>query len=117
MGNVIIKRFSTGNNSFPTPKIAELSYEQIKIIKKTWAIPSSKPHDSAERIFYAYLECFPINQQIFQAFRNTPLLMLKGTPGFRAHASRIFNVLSSVVDALDRDQDLRGIKKIVAEGN
>lgn len=34
-------------------------------------------HDTAEKIFYAYLERFPENQQVFQAFRNTPLLMLK----------------------------------------
>jgi hypothetical protein len=35
---------------------------------------------------------------------------------FRAHASRIFNVFSSVIDALDKDPDLKAIKRIIAEG-
>lgn len=41
---------------------------------------------------------------------------LQGTPGFRAHASRIFNVFCSVIDALDKDPDMYATKKIVAEG-
>jgi hypothetical protein len=78
------------------------------------------------------LDKYPHNQQVFHAFRNTPLLLLKvrnsknllfykikcifqGTPGFRAHASRIFNVFASVIDALDKDPDLSGIKQILAE--
>lgn len=40
---------------------------------------------------------------------------LQGTPGFRAHASRIFNVFSSVIDALDKDPEMHAIQKIVAE--
>lgn len=43
-------------------------------------------------------------------------LFSQGTPGFRAHASKIFNVFSCVIDALDKDPDLKGIKKIIAEG-
>jgi hypothetical protein len=43
------------------------------------------------------------------------MLFLQGTPGFRAHASRIFNVFSSVIDALDKDPDMDEIVKIVAE--
>jgi len=46
----------------------------------------------------------------------TKFNILQGTPGFRAHASRIFNVFSSVIDALDKDPELITIKKIVAEG-
>lgn len=36
---------------------------------------------------------------------------------WRAHASKIMNVFSSVVDALDKDPELVAIKKIVAEGD
>lgn len=39
---------------------------------------SSKPLDSGEKILYMYFEKFPQNQQQFAAFRNTPLMMLKG---------------------------------------
>lgn len=34
---------------------------------------------------------------------------------FRAHASRIMNVISSIVDSLDKDPELVAIKKIIAE--
>ena len=47
----------------------------------------------------------------------TLINILQGTPGFRAHASRIFNVFSSVIDALDKDPEFIAIKKIVADGN
>lgn len=73
-------------------------------------------YDSAEAIFYTYLKRYPHNQAKFQAFRGIPLEELKGTPGFRAHASRIYNVFSSVIDSLDKDPEMKGIQKIVADG-
>nr|BAO18451.1 globin [Polypedilum nubifer] len=95
MGNVIRRRaLRDHDNDYSNPEITELSFDEIEIVQKSWKIPASK---------------------VFIAFRNTPLLMLKGTPGFRAHASRIFNVFSSVIDALDKDPDMEGIKHIVAE--
>ncbi|CAG9797081.1 unnamed protein product [Chironomus riparius] len=114
MGNVI-KRRARDYDNYSTPEICELTFDEIDLIQRTWKVPAIKQHDTAEKIFYTYLEKFPDNQQVFQAFRNTPLLMLKGTPGFRAHASRIFNVFSSVIDALDKDPEFIAIKKIVAD--
>lgn len=37
-----------------------------------------QPLDAGEKILYMYLERFPHNQQKFAAFKNTPLMMLKG---------------------------------------
>lgn len=49
----------------------------------------AQPIDTGEKILYTYLERFPHNQQRFAAFKNTPIIMLKGTPGFRSHANKI----------------------------
>ncbi|KAG5674760.1 hypothetical protein PVAND_004710 [Polypedilum vanderplanki] len=115
MGNVIKRRARDHDNDYSNPEMTDLSYDEVEIIQKSWSEIQSKAHDTAEKIFYTFLEKFPQNQQNFVAFKNTPLLMLKGTPGFRAHASRIFNVFSNVIDALDKDPDMKGIKNIVAE--
>lgn len=40
MGNSLNKN-SPGDNEIPTPKITELSENEIKIIKETWKIPSA----------------------------------------------------------------------------
>lgn len=44
---------------------------------------SFQPFDSGEKLLFKYFDRFPHNQEKFQAFRNTPVLLLKGTPGFR----------------------------------
>ncbi|CAO1370909.1 unnamed protein product [Diamesa serratosioi] len=118
MGNIIAsmqKKLTHIDNLEPTPQIKELTSLQVDLIKKTWEIPNAKPFDSGEKILFIYFERYPHNQEKFSAFKNTPLLSLKGTPGFRTHASRIMNVFSSVIDALDKDPELKGIKRIVAE--
>jgi len=113
MGNVLQKH--TPAEDIPTPKIVELTPTEVNIIKETWKIPSANQFDSAELIFYTFLERYPEHQQKFAAFKDIPLADLKGTAGFRAHASRIFNAFSSVIDALDKDVELKGIKRIIAE--
>lgn len=72
-----------------TPEIKSLDENQIAIIKRTWQIPSAKSVDSGEHILYLFFDRYPHNQLKFAAFRTTPLLMLKGMPGFRSHASKI----------------------------
>ncbi|CRK93815.1 CLUMA_CG007342, isoform A [Clunio marinus] len=113
MGN-ILQRNSPKEPDVPTPQITALTPDEVDIIKATWKIPSANAFDSAETILYTFLERFPEHQPKF-SFRDVPLSDLKGTPGFRNHASKIFNVFSSVVDALDRDPDYMGIKRILAE--
>lgn len=49
----------------------------------------NQPLDSGEKILYTFLEKYPYNQEKFAAFKNTPIIMLKGTPGFRNHANQI----------------------------
>lgn len=56
-------------------------------------ILSFQPFDSGEKILFIYFDRFPHNQDKFQAFRNTPILLLKGTPGFR-HVLSSFEVAS-----------------------
>lgn len=41
---------------------------------------------------------------------------VQGTPQFRAHASKILNSFDYVIDALDKDPDMKEIAKMVAEG-
>lgn len=40
MGNAL-QRSSSADNDVPTPKIAELTPADVKIIKETWKIPSA----------------------------------------------------------------------------
>lgn len=91
MGNVVsnVQEIFIGEKEPPTPEIKSLTDRQIELIKKSWAIPYANPLDSGEMVLYTYFERFPENQQKFQAFRNTPLIMLKGTHGFRSHAHKI----------------------------
>ncbi|CRK86241.1 CLUMA_CG000428, isoform A [Clunio marinus] len=114
MGNIVNRRKT--ERDIPTPEIIPLTTKQIDIVRRTWEIPSAKLYDSGEKILFMYFDRFPNNQDRFIAFKTTPLLMLKGTPGFRAHASKIMNVLSSIIDALDKDPALVGIKKIAGDG-
>ncbi|KAG5674759.1 hypothetical protein PVAND_004709 [Polypedilum vanderplanki] len=123
MGNILHKNSSTtttsaveSNEQPPTPQIVVLTENDVEIIKRTWKIPSANSHDSAALIFYTFLEKFPHNQNKFPSFKDKQLSDLKNTVEFRAHASRIFNVFSSVVDGLERDSEMmKGIKKIIAE--
>nr|BAO18452.1 globin [Polypedilum nubifer] len=118
MGNSLHKNSSAASaeNNEPTPAIVALTEADVEIIKRTWKIPSANPHDSAALIFSTFLEKYPHNQQKFPAFKDKPLSDIKNTVEFRAHASRIFNVFSSVIDGLDRDTEMmKGIKKIIAE--
>lgn len=62
----------------PTPPMRELTMNQVNIIKTTWEIPAAKPLDTGEKILYTFLEKYPHNQLRFQAFKNTPIIMLKG---------------------------------------
>lgn len=100
MGNIIsnIHHRIVAVEAIPTPSMKSLTESQIKIIKRTWEIPASKvsefnrsinvnwscnhdnsqPLDSGEKILYVYFEKFPENQLKFAAFRNTPLMALKG---------------------------------------
>lgn len=103
MGNIIssLHHRIVKSEDIPTPPLHSLTESQVEIVKRTWEIPAAKvsfyvqtlsqvilstpthctfsqPLDSGEKILYLYFERFPHNQQKFSAFRNTPLLMLKG---------------------------------------
>lgn len=79
------------------PKLTEA---QIHDIIESWKIPAMNPIDAGEIILYKFFEKYPDNQQKFGKFKNVPLSQLKGTPAFRAHASRVVNMFSSTVDCL-----------------
>lgn len=100
MGNVVrsVQNRIVKSEEVPTPPLQSLTESQVEIVKRTWEIPAAKvsvcasfndvpskpfsapsqPLDSGEKILYLYFERFPHNQQKFSAFRNTPLIMLKG---------------------------------------
>uniref|UniRef100_A0A336LW33 CSON006171 protein n=1 Tax=Culicoides sonorensis TaxID=179676 RepID=A0A336LW33_CULSO len=78
----------------------QLTEKQRQAIIETWKIPSANPIDSAEGILYTFFEKYPDNQQKFYKFKNVPLKDLKGTPAFRAHASRVMNTFNATVDCL-----------------
>jgi len=114
MGN-FLHRPVPGDAEIVTPSMKELTPKEVEIIQESWKIICAKAMDSGELIFYTFLKRFPEHQQKFAAFRDKPLAELKGTAAFRAHASRILNVFSSVIDALDKDAEMKGIKTIVAD--
>lgn len=66
------------DSNYPTPEIEELTKEEVEMILETWKIPALKLIDSGETILYRFLERYPMNQQKFAAFKNMPLLSLKG---------------------------------------
>lgn len=66
-------------SDYPTPEIEELTKDEVGMIVETWKIPASKLIDSGESILYKFLDRYPMNQQKFAAFKNMPLLSLKGT--------------------------------------
>ncbi|CAO1299744.1 unnamed protein product [Diamesa tonsa] len=118
MGNVITNCHSevmTCEELILTPELKALDENQIAIIKRTWEIPSAKSVDSGEHILYLFFDRYPHNQLKFAAFRTTPLLMLKGMPGFRSHASKIMNVFSIAIDALGRENGMEEIVKLLNE--
>lgn len=82
--------------------MAPLTTDQIAIVQGTWEIPNSNPLDSGEAILFRFFEKYPANIQKFQSFKNTPLLSLKGTPGFRNHAGKIMKVFDEAISALDK---------------
>lgn len=59
------------------PTMASLTQQQIALIQSTWSIPAKNPIDSGEAILLKYFEQYPLNQQKFNSFKNTPLLSLK----------------------------------------
>ncbi|XP_063705499.1 globin CTT-VIIB-7-like [Culicoides brevitarsis] len=79
---------------------SQLTEAQIHAIVESWKIPSSIPIDAGEIILFKFLEKYPDNQQKFAKFKNKPLSELKGTPAFRAHASRVMNAFCTTVDCL-----------------
>ncbi|XP_070508519.1 globin CTT-IIIA-like [Chironomus tepperi] len=119
MGNVItniqsIMAFSQ-HEEIKNPEPKTLSDRQVAIIKKSWEIPFAKPLDSGEKILYTYLEKFPHNQDRFAAFRNTPIIMLKGTPGFRSHANKIMGILGVCIDCLGKPGGADEIVRVLNE--
>jgi hypothetical protein len=113
MGSIVGK--NSIDESAPTPPLKTLSAEQIKIIQSTWEIPNAHPLDTGEKILFSFLEQYPHNMVHFHAFKNTPLLLLRGTPGFRSHASKIVNIFAVAIDSLDKENGFDEIQKIVAE--
>lgn len=130
------------DNDAPNPPTHQLTSDEVQLIQETWKIPNAnvsslpklmrsfedvylvsfflhvllKAMDSAELIFYTFLERFPEHQQKFAAFKKKPLTELKGSPYFRAHASRIFNIFTCVVDGLGKDPNDEEVKKFIADG-
>jgi len=97
MGNIFQKHLP--ENEAPSPSVALLTGKEVDIIKETWKIPSANVHDSAELIFYTYLERFPHNQEKFVAFKDTPLAQLK------------------VSSLWPLDNDFNHLKEIILEGD
>ncbi|KAG5668876.1 hypothetical protein PVAND_016796 [Polypedilum vanderplanki] len=119
MGNVVanihsIMAFSK-HEDIPIPEVKDLDERQISIIKKSWEIVFARPLDSGEKILYAYLEKYPHNQEKFAAFRNTPIIMLKGTPGFRSHASKIMGLFAQAIEALGQEKGTETIINLFNE--
>nr|BAO18440.1 globin [Polypedilum nubifer] len=119
MGNVVTNIHSiiafSKHDDIVTPEAKNLDERQVALIKKSWEIVFARPLDSGEKILYAYLEKFPHNQEKFAAFRNTPLIMLKGTPGFRSHASKIMGLFGAAVDALGQQNGTETILNLFNE--
>lgn len=80
--------------------MSQLTEEQKHAIIQSWTIPAMNPIDAGEIIFYKFFEKYPHNHELFKKFKDTPLKELKGTPVFRAHASRVINTFSATVDCL-----------------
>lgn len=59
-------------------ELEDLTQDEISMVIDTWKIPATKLIDSGETILYRFLDRHPMSQQKFQAFKNTPLLSLKG---------------------------------------
>lgn len=97
------------NMPTPTPEIQDLSKEDINMILRTWKVPSQKLIDTGEMILLKFLEKNPPSQLKFYAFKNIPLIQLRGAPGFRTHASRVMNEFSSSIDCLDKANGLAAI--------
>lgn len=98
----------------------ELTEEQKHAIVQSWTIPAMNPIDAGEIIFYKFFEKYPHNHEMFKKFKDTPLSELKGTPVFRAHASRVVNTFSATVDCLHLKGGWDHIPEIwreVAEGH
>lgn len=66
------------DSDYPTPDIEELTKAEVEMILESWKIPAQRLIDSGETILYKFLDRYPMNQQKFSAFRNMPLLSLKG---------------------------------------
>lgn len=114
MGSVSSNVCGENSTIIETPPVEALSDEEIQIVVETWKIPAKNLIDSGEAILFRFLEKFPHNQQKFVAFRNTPLLQLKGTPGFRTHAAKVITVFDSSIDCLkclDQGAGLEAIEK------
>ncbi|XP_055303353.1 globin CTT-VIIB-3 [Sitodiplosis mosellana] len=92
--------------------MTSLTSEQIAIIQSTWAIPAQNAIDSGEVILLAYFEKYPKNQEKFNSFKNTPLLSLKGTPGFRTHAGRVMGVFQEAVSSLSNENYVDELERI-----
>jgi len=92
--------------------MSQLTDNQVDLIVETWKIPAANPIDSAELILYKFFEKYPHNQQKFYKFKNVPLEQLKGTPAFRAHASRVLNTFSATVDSIQLEGGWEEVKNI-----
>ncbi|CRL02393.1 CLUMA_CG015163, isoform A [Clunio marinus] len=103
------------SKSYPTPSLHVLTPEEIVLVKDSWKIPSANAVDSAELIFYTFLSRYPEHQKRFVRFKDKPLNELKGSPFFRAHASRIYNVFDSVIDGIGKDPENKEVMSFIAE--
>ncbi|XP_031625243.1 globin CTT-VIIA isoform X2 [Contarinia nasturtii] len=92
--------------------MTSLTPSQIAIIQSTWAVPAKNAIDSGEAILLAYFEKYPKNQDKFNSFKNTPLLSLKGTPGFRTHAGRIMTVFQEAISSLNKKNYVDELEQI-----
>lgn len=76
MGVIIAKVFHKEKDP-EAPDYIEPTPEQIQIIKDTWEIPNAHLTDTGEMILFRFLDKYPHHQDLFDAFRNVPLLSLK----------------------------------------
>lgn len=76
MGVIIGKVFHKDKEP-ETPEFIAPTPVQIRIIKETWEIPKAHLTDTGELMLFRFLDDYPKNQNMFDAFSNVPLLSLK----------------------------------------
>ena len=79
---VIIAKVLKKDEEPVAPEFIIPNERQRKIILETWEEPKKHLTDVGELLLFRYLDKHPMNQNMFEAFRNVPLLSLKVVENF-----------------------------------